>query len=170
MNGPFAPALAFCLLIGIAGTVVGSYQCIKGYTYSVAAQHESTAVGHVLSDYYGKGGGYHYEFSINGVKMDDYCDVCATPLAPRACHNNGPVLVYYAYQPFSNSLLEDFSVAETHGYRIGRLALAIGLPFLVLSTTGITILSRKDGREEDPGPEVRNRPSDVPDDLHIAPE
>jgi hypothetical protein len=56
-------------------------------------------------------------FLVNGVKMDDYSEVCPTPLAPGACFNeNGLVLVYYSYQPYPNSRLEDFAIASSHAY------------------------------------------------------
>lgn len=121
--------------------------------------------------YQGKGSSaYHYVFSVNGVKMDDQSDVCATPLAPGACDNHGPVLVYYSFQPFSNSLLEDFSVASNLSYRFGKLAFAIDLPLLVLSSVAIAVLARKEKREGDSDSEVESdTPSEVPDDLHIAP-
>jgi hypothetical protein len=121
----------------------------------------------------GKGGPYYqYVFSVNGVRMDDYSEVCATPLAPGACDNHGPVLVYYSFQPYSNSRLEDFAVASAHAYRIGSPALAIGLPLFVLSLAALIILARPDKREDDPDPEAekgRSRSDDVPDVIHIVP-
>jgi hypothetical protein len=171
MGGPIVRFLMYCLLAGVAGTFIGAYQCVKGYTYSVAAQNEASTAGRVVGMYHGKGGpAYHYVFTVNGVKFDDASKICATPLAPRACDNNGPVLVYYSFQPFSNSLLEDFFVASKSAYRIGRIALAIGSPILVLSIAAIVVLTRKDKRREDydPNPD-RNTPDDVPDDIRIAP-
>ena len=171
MGGPIVRVLVYCLLAGIAGTFVGTYQFVKGYIYFVAAQHEATTSGRVVGMYYGKGGpAYHYVFTVNGVKFDDASKVCATPLAEGACNNNGPVLVYYSFQPFSNSLLEDFSVAGDRAYRFGKFVLAISLPILVLAGATIVILVRKDKRREDYDPNAdRNTPDDVPDDLHIAP-
>ncbi|MFZ1939187.1 MAG: hypothetical protein WBA18_20795 [Terracidiphilus sp.] len=171
MGGPIVRVLVYCLLAGIAGTFVGAYQLVKGHIYSVAAQHEATTIGRVVGMYYGKGGSaYHYVFTVNGVQFDDASKNCTTPLAPRACDNKGPVLVYYAYQPFSNSLLEDFSVAGDRAHRFGKFALAISLPILVLAGATIVILVRKDKRREDYDPNAdRNTPDDVPDDLHIAP-
>ena len=171
MDGPFARPLAFCLLGGIVGLFIGTYQCVKGHIYFVAAQHEATAAGRVVGMYHGKGGSaYHYVFSVNGVEMDDQSEVCATPLARRACDNNGPVLVYYSFQPFSNSLLEDFFVASSRAYRTGKFALAMGLPFLIFSSMGIAVQVRQDKREGDSDPEVeRDTPSAVPDDLHVVP-
>ena len=134
--------LALCLFLGLIGTAVGSFQCIKGHTYSVAAQHEVTTIGHMLQVHHGKGTSYHYEFSVNGAKVDDDSDVCTTPLASDACWNNGPVLVYYSYEPFANSRLEDFSVAGSHAYRIGKPALTIGLAFLALACVNMVISSR----------------------------
>jgi hypothetical protein len=171
MGGPIVRVLVYCLLAGIAGTIIGAYQCVVGYTYSVAAQHQASTAGRVVGMYYGKGGpAYHYVFTINGVKFDDASKVCATPRAPRACDNKGPVLVYYSFQPFSNSLLEDFFVASKSAYRIGKVALAIGLPLLILSGAGVALLERKDKRREDYDPNAdRDTPDDVPDDIRIAP-
>ena len=93
--------------------LIGGYQCIRGHNYSVAAQHETTTVGNIERVHVStKGTTYFYQFSINGVRMDDYSDVCRTPLAPGACNNHGPVLVYYSYQPYANSRLEDFAAAS----------------------------------------------------------
>lgn len=155
MGGPIGRVQAFCFLVGLFGTAIGGYQCIQARIYTVAAQHESSTVGHIFKVSSGKGGTtiYHYDFSVNGVKVDDYSEVCATPLAPSACINHGPVLVYYSYHPFTNSCLEDFAVASTHAYRIGKPALAIGLPFLVLTCLDIAVLLRKDKREDDPDAE-----------------
>ena len=54
---------------------------------------------------------------------------------PRRSHRarayrTEPVLVYYSYQPNSDSRLEDFAAASTHAYRFGKTALAIGFTFL----------------------------------------
>lgn len=142
--------LTFCMLFGIIGTSVGGYQCVKGYNYSVAAQHEATTVGRIVKVSYGKGGpAYRYQFSVNGVEVDDYSEVCSTPLAPDACLDNGQVLVYYSYQPYQNSRLEDFAIASSHAYRIGKPALAIGFPLLVLTVAGMSIQARKDKPKDD---------------------
>jgi hypothetical protein len=169
---PFQRALMLCLLCGLAGTVAGCYQCVLGHIYHVAAEHEATAVGRVVGFYHGKGSmAYHFVFSVNEVAMDDYSEVCATPLTPGACDNRGPVLVYYSYQPYQNSLLEDFAVASRHAYRMSKFAFAIGLPCLVLSCVSMVILERKD-KGKDSDPEDRKRTdidSEMPDDLHIVP-
>jgi hypothetical protein len=174
MDGPFARVLAFCFLLGLACTAVGGYQCVKAHTYSVAGQREATAVGRITHISHGRGGTvfYHYVFSVNGVKMDDYSEVCASPLTLDACYNHGPVLVYYSYQPYPNSRLEDFTVASTHAYRIGKPALAIGLPLIVLTCAAVAILLRKDKRKDDSDPEEekgRSKANDVPDAIHIVP-
>jgi hypothetical protein len=140
----------------------------------VAAQHEASIVGRITKITYGKGGSiaYHYVFSVNGVQFDDYSEVCRTPLTPGACDHHGPVLVYYSYQPYSNSRLEDFTVASTNAYRFGAPALAIGLPLFVLSVAALIILSRSDKREDDPDPGAekgRSKSDDVPDAIHIVP-
>lgn len=150
MNKPVAHILAYCLLAGIGGAIFGGIRCVEGHTYAVAAQHEATAVGRVigiLRGGRGSGPSYHYVFSLNGVERDDSSKVCATPLAPGACDNKGPVLVYYSFQPFPNSLLEDFAAASHNAYRTGKLALGIGLPLLALGVAGFSIRWRR-GKEE----------------------
>jgi hypothetical protein len=143
--------LPLCFLVGIVGTCSGTVQCVKGHTYSVAAQHEKTSVGRVTRISHFKGTPtWHYVFSADGVMVNDQSPVCATPLAPGACENNGPVLVHYSYEPFRNSTLQDFTVASDHVYRFGGIALAIGLPFLALSIVGIRYLVRGDEGENDP--------------------
>jgi hypothetical protein len=175
---PYFRVLAFSLVAGLFGSSFGVYYCIEGYTYSVAAQHEATSVGRVVGIYTGRGGfSYHYEFSVNGVKMDDQSKVCATPLEPGACDNNGPVLVYYSYQPYSNSILEDFAVASKDAYRWGKPALAISLTLLVLSSTGMVIRGRKkkgdrdsDSDSDSEDEKGRSKSDDVPDGIHIVPD
>ena len=90
--------LGLSMALGIFSTLAGSYWCAVGYNYSVAAKHESTTVGRVLGMISGRGGSaFQYVFYVNGVALDDYSDVCATPITPDACHNHGQVLVYYSY-------------------------------------------------------------------------
>ena len=161
--------LAFCFLLGLIGTIVGSWQCISGHNFAVAAQHEGTTVGHVVKL---SKGAWRYVFTVNGVRFDDYSEVCRTPLAPGACENNGPVLVYFSFQPFHNSRLEDFSAASAHAYRIGKPALAIGLPIFILACIMVAIYSRKGSNENDPDPDMQDgasRSNEVPDTIHIAP-
>jgi hypothetical protein len=143
----------------------------------VAAKHEKTTVGHIVGIPGGRGG-WSYVFSIDGVKVDDSSQVCETPLAPGACIS-GPVLVYYSYEPFRNSRLEDFSVASKNAYRTGKLALAVCLPLLALSLTGFVILARKSRRDDDSDSgddrsdseeeRLERKSSDQPEDLHIVP-
>lgn len=144
-----------------------------GHNYAVAAQHQLTAVGRFVRISSGKGGPYyHYVFSVNGVAVDDSSNVCHTPLAPGACDNLGPVLVYYSYQPFAISKLQDFTSASTDAYRFGAPALAIGLPLFVLSIAALVVLSRKGRSETEPdrGDQPGASKSDnIPDDLHIVP-
>ncbi len=152
---------------------IGGYQCVMGHNYSVAAQHEATTVGNIVRVHTSaKGTAYFYEFSVNGVKMDDHSDVCRTPLAPGACNNHGPVLVYYSYQPYSNSRLEDFATASTHAYHIGIPTIAISLPLYALALAVIAIVSRKSKGEDDSDPEEqegRSKSDALPDEIHIAP-
>jgi hypothetical protein len=174
VDGPLARVLTFGLLSGIAATIAAGYQYAKGHNYSVAAQHEATTVGRIVEVAHGKSGTtYRYQFSVNGLKVDDYSEVCATALEAGACSNNGRVLVYYSYQPYSNSRLEDFAVASTDAYDNAKLALAIGLPLLVLSGTGIAIRGRRERREDGSEPDEekgRSKTDDLPDAIHIAPE
>ena len=140
--------LVYGLLAGIGGVIFGSMRCVQGHTYAVAAQHEATTVGRVVGMLTGKGGGaYHFVFSLNGVERDDSSKICATPLAPGACDHKGPVLVYYSFQPFPNSLLEDFADASRRAYRAGELGLGIGFPLLGLSVAGFATRMRRDKGE-----------------------
>ena len=171
MDDSWAKALAICIVAGLAGTIVGCWQCISGHNFAVAAQHESTAVGRITG--FGRHGAVMYKFLVNGVMMDDYCAVCRTPLAPGGCHLNGSVLVYYSHQPFSNSRLEDFSAASKNSYQIGEPALAVGLPLFVLSVAAMVVLSRKDKSAYDSDPDEQKGASgsdSIPDNIHIAPD
>ena len=134
-------ALGACILLSGAVGGVGAIECIKGHDYSVAAQHQVTAVGHLLNVPSRKGA-YQYEFSVNGVKMVDSSDMCTTPLTLEACSNKGTVLVYYAYEPYPNSRLEDFASASAFAYRVGKPMLAISLPLFVLSVIAFAFLLR----------------------------
>ncbi len=173
MDDSLARTLAFSLFLGVVGTVVGGWHCVKGHNYAVAAQNEATIRGRVIGMLSGKGGpAYHYIFSINGVELDDYSDVCTTPIVPGACDSKGPVLVYYSYKPFTNSRLEDFGAASARAYRIGKPLLAVGFPLFVLTGAAIAIVARKSKPLSDEDRESRkgNSMSDeVPDSLHIAP-
>lgn len=164
--------LGLLIVGGLFGTVYGGYQCIEGYIYSVAARHEAVAVGRVVEISVSKGEvEYGYVFSVNGVKMNDYSNVCATPLEPGACDHKGPVQVYYSYQPFSNSRLEDFAVSSKKDFRSGKLALAIALPILILFAAAV-IPKLKDNKEDnsDSGDRVgKSLDDNVPDEIHIAP-
>jgi len=184
---PFQKALMTLAFCGLVGTSVGVARCIEGHAFSRDAQHEKTAVGRVVSSHLLQGGGrlpnrwnpladvptiYHYVFSINGVQMDDTDQVCKTPLAPGACHNNGPVLVYYSYEPYRNSRLEDFAIAGRNTTRAARLPLAVGLTLLILPIAAMVILGRKNKSDDNSdwaGQRDDALNNDVPDDLHIAP-
>lgn len=175
--------LALC---GLWATLGGIIRCIEGYTFSRDALHEKSTVGRVVSSQLEHGGRgprhlnpladqatiYHYIFWINGVQMDDHDQVCKTPLVPGACRKNGPVLVYYTYEPYRNSRLEDFAVASRNTTRSAKLPFAVGLPLLVLSAACIFILERKNISDDDSDPadqRGRSPVSDIPDDLEIAP-
>ena len=154
------------MVLGIVAIAVGAYQCVKGHNYAVAAQHEATTVGRITG--IGRKGTIRYEFSANGVKVDDYSDICMTPLAPDACAGDGPVLVYYSYQPYTNSMLEDFAVASARAYRTGKPALAIGLPLTGLSWAAIFVLQRKKKGEADSDPDDDNNDQDDDEDEEVS--
>jgi hypothetical protein len=130
---------------------------------------------------HGRGGPYYsYAFSINGVKLDDYSEVCDTELKRGACYNYGPVLVYYSYQPFQNSRLQDFAAGSKDAYRSGEIVLGVGLPLLVLPSLTLAIFPRKSEGDDDSdsvndnsNPEdekLERKSSDQPDDLHVIPD
>ncbi len=168
MNGQ--RVLGICIGLGIMTSAVGVHQCVSGYAYSVAAKHEATTIGHITRVDHGKGGPYYrYVFSANGVNVDDYSDVCSTPLTPDACWNNGQVLVYYSYEPYANSRLEDFGVASTHCYKVGIPWLLIGLFLFTLGGVVFT-LSRRDKGDGDPEQEAdENDSENVEEPIHIVP-
>jgi hypothetical protein len=152
MDNPLAKVLAVMTFCGLFITSAGVLRCIVGYTFSLEAQHEKSTVGRLvgrhpehhlyhsvphLNPFADQEFVYHYVFPVNGVQMDDYDRVCKTPLAPGGCGKAGPVLVYYSYQPFSMSRMEDFAVAGRNTTQSARLPLAIGLPLLLLGVAGI---------------------------------
>ncbi|HTB95960.1 MAG TPA: hypothetical protein VK716_03060 [Terracidiphilus sp.] len=147
MEGSWTRVLGFCLVLGMTCTSFGAYECLKGHNYSVAAESETTVVGRITR--VPRKGGFEYKFSVNGVNVDDSSDVCETPLDSDACFNNGPVLVYYASQPFPNSRLENFSVASTNSYQLGIPAIGMGLPFLLLPIAVKLIFQLRRRREND---------------------
>lgn len=174
MVGPLTRILIWCTVLGFFGTAFGVPYCVIGHNYAVAAQHQATTVGRITKITYGSKGSvaYNYAFSVNGVHFDDYSEVCLTPLAPGACDNRGPVLVYYAYKPYSNSRLEDFSAASADAYRIGKPALAIGLPLFVWSIVIMVILSRKNKSKRRPDSENqkgRSKSGEFADVIHFVP-
>jgi hypothetical protein len=152
------------------GTGFGCYLCVEGHDYRVASEHEVTVVGHIAHAAASRKGSYRYEFSVNGVKMDDYSKLCATPLTPDACDNYGPVLVYYSYEPYPNSLLEDFAVASSNAFGVGKFLLAVGLPLFVLPSVALAILRRRNKKEDDIEDENgRSKHNGEPDEIHIVP-
>lgn len=167
MNHPFTRVLAIIAFCGLLGTSAGIYRCIVGYIYSLEAQHEKSSVGRVISRHVQDNVRglkrlnpfgdetfvYHYVFSVNGVRMDDYDRVCKTPLAAGVCSQAGPVLVFYSYQPFTMSRMEDFAVAGRNTAQSAKLPLVLGLPLLLLGVAGIF------GRRPVPAKEAANWPA-----------
>ncbi len=151
--------LAPFIFLGAMASGFGCYECAEGHSYRVAAESEVTTVGHIVQAPRSRKGTYRYEFSIKGVRMEDYSNVCFTPLAPGACENNGPVLVYYSYQPSPNSLLEDFADAGSFSYRVGKFLLAIGLPPFVLCSALLALLLNRQ----------RKQLKGEPDSMHFIP-
>lgn len=146
--------ISVLVFIGFPGVIIsfgGLAGYFSGYTYSVAAQHEATTVGHVIKLLYGKGGhAYQYAFSADGVRFDDNYGKCLTPLEPGACDNHGPVLVHYSFQPFHISALEDFSAASSRSYQDGTIMLAIGLPLVMTTIIFGAITARRRKRYSNP--------------------
>jgi len=151
MDGSLMRPLLLSLAVGIVCSFIGGCQCFWGHTYSVAAQHEATVVGRVVRISSGKGGPfYHYVFSVNGVSVDDSTGYCRTPLEPDACDNLGPVLVYYSFQPFRISALEDFAPSSVRAYREGTIWLAVGLIMFIAGFIIITSMIWQNKRDDEP--------------------
>ena len=140
-------------------TGFGCYECVEGHTYRVAAEHEIVTVGQITRVPETSKGRYRYVFSVNGVRMDDTSKICSTPLVPGGCENYDPVRVLYSWQPYPNSLLQDFADASNFAYRVGKFLLAIGLPPLVLGSAVLCLLSIRD----------RKQHKGDPDALHFIP-
>lgn len=168
MNGQ--KILGVCIGFGIVAGVAGIYQCARGYIYSVASKHETTTVGRITRMGHSRGGAYYqYVFSVNGAKVDDDSDVCSTPLTPDACWNNGPVVVHYSYEPFSNSRLEGFKVASKNSYKTGATWLIIATS-LFLFGIAASALSRRGKGDGDAMEEIReDEPEDLEKPIHVIP-
>jgi hypothetical protein len=161
------------LVLGVFFVVLGGAYCNMGHEFSLAGRYEATTVGRIVSIEYGRHGQiWKYVFSVNGVKYNDSSRTCRTPLAPGACNNNGPVLVYYSFQPFQQSRLQDFVVASKRAYEVGETALAIG--FILLIGVFIAKIKEKRDREAagEPDPDKQkgaSKSGGMPDDIHILP-
>ncbi len=170
MDSSLVRALGALIFLGLMGTGFGCYLCVEGHDYRVAAEHEVTVVGHIVQVPASRKGIYRYEFSVNGVKMDDYSKLCTTPLTPDSCDNFGPVLVYYSYEPYPNSLLQDFAIASNNAFQVGKFLLAVGLPLFVLPSVALVVLRRKNKKEDDlEGGNGKSKHNDEPDVIHIVP-
>lgn len=105
--------------------------------------------------------------------VDDCSEVCETELKPGACYNYGPVLVYYSYQPYQNSRLQDFAIARRDAFRIGEFAFVIGLLLLVLPSIALFVFPRKGKSDDDSNSEeeeLERKSCDELDDLHVVPD
>ena len=162
------------IFIGALATLYGGYKIAKGFDYSAAAEHQATTIGQILHKHTGKGGtSYRCTFTVNGVKVDDVSDVCATPITKNACDENGLAVVYYTFQPSQNSLLQDFSVASKDAFRTGEFALAVGLPLSACLWVAQAMFRRKHGFEDDPDDteEVSdNDENNEPEETHVVPD
>lgn len=103
----------FFLMIGVGMIIWGCVQLVHGFADRDAVNHEATAPGVIVRTDHNRSGGptYYYEFRVNGILMQDSSGDCKTSLTRVGCNAGGQVLVYYAYEPFNASKLEDFADA-----------------------------------------------------------
>jgi hypothetical protein len=118
----------FPLVLGLVAILIGSVEAVVGLIYRDAARHEATAPGVVVRvDYYRSSPTYYYEFRVNGGLMQDSSHDCKTSLTRVGCNAGGQVLVYYTYEPFNDSKLEDFADASRGPVLSAILMFPIGL-------------------------------------------
>ncbi len=78
--------------------------------------------------------------------------------------------MYYSYEPFSNSLLEDFAAASREAKRTGDHAMAFGLSIIGLCTMIFTVQRRLDGQDSESEKDTdETDPADESDVFSILP-
>lgn len=173
MSAPISRGLLFGFICGVSATLWGCSQWITGMVYRDAAEHEISTVGQIvnISEYGRHGPTYNYDFTVNGVRMRDYSGVCDTPLTRTSCIVGGPALVYYSFQPFSNSRLGDFTVVSRDAFQAGNRELVIGVSLIVLCTAIFDVQRRMNKDEPESDEDVNeNSSAENPDDaLSITP-
>lgn len=154
------------LALGIILTVVGCVVILIGLTYRDEAKHEATTTGVIVRVVHGKSTTYDYVFRVNGIKMNDSGGTCKTPLTSIGCKEGGQVLVYYAYEPTTNSMLEDFADAARE-----KLQLGTGLSAVGLLMVGASLFMRKtEGGSDSSGEDNDSSNQDESEVLSIAPK
>jgi hypothetical protein len=154
------------LALGIGAIVYGCVQSVIGFTDRDAAKHEATAPGVIVRVYHGKGTTYDYEFRVNGVLMRDSSGSCRTPLTPGDCKVGGQVLVYYTYEPSTDSKLEDFADASREALQLGIWTVPIG----VLLTGGSLLARKLVGASESSEDDDDSSKEDDSEVISIAPK
>jgi hypothetical protein len=132
------------MVLGILLTLVGCVMIFIGFTYRDEAKHEAATTGVIVRVVHGKSTTYDYVFRVNGIKMNDSGGTCKTPLTSNGCRERGQVLVYYAYEPTTNSMLEDFADAAREKLQLGAALSTVGLLMV-----GASLLMRKFGTVSD---------------------
>ncbi len=148
MANPVSGSLRL-LVPGIMLTLVGCVMMIIGLTYRDEARHEATTTGVIVRVIHGKSTTYDYVFRVNGIKMNDSGGACKTPLTSDGCREGGQVLVYYAYEPTTNSMLEDFADAAREKLQLGAVLSTVGLLMIGASLFMRKIEGGSDSSEED---------------------
>jgi hypothetical protein len=153
------------LIYGIGLAVVGSVIVLIGLTYRDAANHEATTTGMIVRVNHGKSTTYHYEFRVNGIKMSDSSGACKTPLTPDGCKKGGQVVVYYTFEPTTNSMLKDFADAAHEKLQWGTGLTAVGL----LLIAGSWLMRRSGGSSGSDEEGDGRSQEDASEVLSIAP-
>jgi hypothetical protein len=170
---PFSRALLFGFILGAGAALFGCTQWVMGFVYHIAAERESSTVGQITKVSVGpRHTFYHYEFQVNSVRMSDDSEICKTPLKPAVCIAGGPALVYYSYEPFQNSLLEDFAVASSDAIQRGNRAWVVGVALMGLCYGIYRVFLNLNGRGDEPviafDTETKSR-GDDPEEYSITP-
>lgn len=156
------------LMIGVGVIIGGCVQLVHGFTDRDAAKHEATARGVVVRVDHNRSGGptYYYEFRVNGGLMQDSSHDCNTSLTRVGCNAGGQVLVYYTYEPFNASKLEDFADASRHAFRTSLLEVPFGLLLTGVSLLVLKLRGRSDSSKDTDDPSSEDDFTGIP----IAPK